>query len=116
MKNVWQILKGRINHAFFRPLGVKVCNYYMNKYPSRNQDLGPEWHDMSLIYVIFANACALQNWFGSGYQRSASSPVEQVRLANSLLHRLSLPNVLIEPSLGWELMIDGSLHMYCRSM
>ena len=63
---------------------------------------------MPLIYVVFANACGLQNWFGSGFQRSSSGPSEQVRLATSLLLRLSLPNVLVEPNLGWGVTVSGT--------
>ena len=107
MKNIWKILKGRINQAFFRPLGATLCNHYMAKHPSGNQDLGPEWQDMSLIFVIFAVSCALQNWFGAGYQRSTSRPGEQVRLAHSLLQRISLPNVLTDPDLGWGPTVGG---------
>ena len=107
MKNIWQILKGRLNQAFFRPLGAALCAHYMAKHPSGRLDLGPEWHDMSLMFVIFAVACGLQNWFGAGYQRSTSSPAEQVRMAQSLLQRLSLPNVLLDPDLDWGPTVDG---------
>lgn len=107
MKNIWKILKGRINQAFFRPLGAALCIKYMAKHPSGRQDLGPEWHDMSLMFVVFASSCGLQNWFGSGYQRSTSRPVEQVRLAHSLLQRISLPNVLSDPDLNWGPTVRG---------
>ena len=107
MKNTWKILKGRINQAFFRPLGASLCNHYMAKHPSGSQDLGPDWWDVSLMFVIFASACGLENWFGAGYQRSTSRPVEQVRLAHSLLQRISLPNVLLDPDLGWGPTVGG---------
>ena len=108
MKNVWKILKGRIHHAYFRPIGPYLCNIYGNKYQGRTHDLGQDWYDMPLIYVVFANACGLQNWFGSGFKRTSSDPAEQVRLANSLLLRLSLPNVLVDPDLGWGFSVSGN--------
>ena len=107
IKNVFKILKGRINQAFFRPLGARLCAHYTAKHPNRNLDLTAEYHDVSLIFVIFAAVCGLSNWFGAGCQRSTSGPAEQVRLANSLLTRLSTPNVLSDSDLGWGPTVDG---------
>jgi hypothetical protein len=53
------------------------------------------------MYVIFAVACGLSNWFGAGFLRATSGPAEQTKLAQSLLTRLDLPNVLSDPDLGW---------------
>ena len=107
IKNIFQIIKGQINNSFFRPIGPKLCAHYTAKHPSRRVDLTAEWHDMSLMYVIFATVCGLSNWFGSGYQRATSSPAEQVRLSNSLLARLSTPNVLSDSDLSWGPTVGG---------
>ena len=101
MKNVYQILKGRINQAFFRPLGQALCLHYSAKHPGCDRVLDDNWYDMSLMYVIFAVACGLSNWFGAGFLRATSGPAEQTKLAQSLLTRLDLPNVLSDPDLGW---------------
>ena len=107
MKNVWKILKGRINQAFFRPLGEQLCRHYTAKHPSLSVDQNEDWYDISLIYVIFADACSLVNWFGAGFARASTGPVEERRLAQSLLTRLNIPNVLSDPDLSWGPSVNG---------
>ena len=107
VKNWWKINKGRINQAFFRPLGEKLCRHYTLKHPSHKVHLDQDWYDMSLMYVIFCVSCGLVNWFSAGFGRSTSGPVEQIRLAQSVLTRLSTPNVLCDPHLGWGPSVNG---------